>query len=116
MWCEPKAATRKVRAKLSATEVEEIAAHASGYQPRRHPPLGDRSPGGARPSDPVQEQPRPGRGPPAPDLPADPLPQPAASLTRPSGPVQPPAPPRRSGPRLSELIETEGGADLMASL
>ena len=100
-----KAATRKVRAKLSATEVEEIAARAAGYAPRRPPSLGDHSPKGARPSDPVQEQPRPGRGPPAPDLPAGPLPPPAASPTRQSGPVQPPAPPRRFGPRLSELID-----------
>ena len=106
-----KAATRKVRAKLSATEVEEITAHASGYPPRRHLSLGDRSPGGPRPSDPLQERPRPGRGPPAPDLPVDPLPQPAASPTRPSGPVQPPAPPRRSGPRLSELIDFEHPRD-----
>ena len=111
MWCEPKAATRKVRAKLSATEVEEIAEHASGYPPRRHLSLGDRSPGGARPSDPVQERPRPGRGPPAPDPPADPLPRPAASPTRPSGPVQLPAPPRRSGPRLVDLIDFEHPRD-----
>ena len=106
-----KAATRKVRAKLSATEVEEIAAHASGYPPRRHPSLGDHSPGGARPSDPAQEQTRPGRGPPLPDLPADQLPQPAAAPTRPSGPVQPSAPRRRLGPRLSELVDFEDPRD-----
>ena len=106
-----KAATRKVRAKLSATEVEEIATRASSYPPRRHPSLRDHAPRGARPSDPVRERPRHGRGPPAPDLPADPLPPSAASPTRPSGPVQPPAPPRRSGPRLSELIDFEHPRD-----
>ena len=104
-----KGATRKVRAKLSATEVEEIGARAAGYPPRHPPSLGDHSPGGARPSDPVQEHPRPGRGPPAPDVPADSLSHPAASPIRPSGPVQPPAPPRRSRRRLSELIAEHPG-------
>ncbi len=73
-----RAATRKVRAKLSATEVKETAARASGDAPRRHPNLRDDSATGERSAAPVQQQPQPGRGPPATDWPADP-PTPASA-------------------------------------
>lgn len=106
-----KAATRKVRAKLSATEVKETAAHDGGDTPLRHPPRRDHRAARARPVDPLQQQPQPGRGPPATDRPAETLSPPVASRTRPSGPVQPPEPPRRSGPRLSELIDFEHPRD-----
>lgn len=73
-----RAATRKVRAKLSATEVRETAARAPSDAPRRHPALRDNRAIRARPADPSQQQPQPARGPPATDQPTDP-PTPAAA-------------------------------------
>lgn len=95
-----KVATRKARAKLSATEVRETAARAPDDAPRRHQAPRDPSAAGARPAGPSQRQPRPGRGPPATDRPADPpTPVPAPAVGR----VQKTPEPERDPQTVEEL-------------